>query len=115
MLKKGFTLSEVLITLVVIGGVAAITIPTITVGHQKTETITRLKKLCLFANQALQASTMANGEVSSWYTHKELGLSKYMERYWHPYFRNVKVCTTYQSCGFESKQPYKNPNGTKHG
>lgn len=42
--KKGFTLAEVLITLVVIGIIAAITIPTITASHRKEEVETRLKK-----------------------------------------------------------------------
>ena len=114
-MKKGFTLSEVLITLVVIGVVAAITVPVITVGHQQTETIARLKKALSVANQALQASTMYNGEVSSWYNASEIGLAKYMETYWHPYFRNIKVCTNYKTCGFDSNKPYKNPNGSAHG
>lgn len=114
-MKRAFTLSEVLITLVVIGVVAAITIPTITVGHQKTETITRLKKALSVANQALQASMMENGEVSAWYNKSEIGLNKYMATYWHPYFRNIKICDTYQKCDYDSRQPYKNPNGTKHG
>lgn len=50
---KAFTLAEVLITLVVIGVVAAITVPTITANHRKEETITRLKKIYSTLNQAL--------------------------------------------------------------
>lgn len=113
--KKGFTLSEVLITLVIIGVVAAITIPVITVGHQQTETISKLKKALSVANQALQASTIDNGEVSAWYNKSEIGLNKYMATYWHPYFRNIKICNTWQECDYDARQPYKNPDGTKHG
>jgi prepilin-type N-terminal cleavage/methylation domain-containing protein len=44
MQKKGFTLSEVLITLAVIGTVAALTIPAVVSNYQKHQTVTRLKK-----------------------------------------------------------------------
>lgn len=43
-MKKGFTLAEVLITLVIIGVVAALTIPTLTQNTQDKELITRMKK-----------------------------------------------------------------------
>ena len=38
-LHKGFTLAETLITLVVIGVVAALTVPSLIVKHQKEETV----------------------------------------------------------------------------
>jgi prepilin-type N-terminal cleavage/methylation domain-containing protein len=44
MQKPAFTLAEVLITLAIIGVVAALTIPTVVRNYQKQETITRLKK-----------------------------------------------------------------------
>ncbi len=113
--KKGFTLAEVLITLVVIGVVAAVTVPTIIAGHQKTETVTRLKKALSVVNQVLQRSTMDNGYVDAWYTKEEIGLTNYMARYWHPYFANIKICSNYKTCFYESNKPYKNPNGTAHG
>jgi prepilin-type N-terminal cleavage/methylation domain-containing protein len=43
-MKQGFTLAEVLITLAVIGVVAALTIPTVVRNYQKTQTVTKLKK-----------------------------------------------------------------------
>ncbi len=42
--RKGFTLAEVLITLVVIGIIAAITVPLLMANHKKTEYSGRLKK-----------------------------------------------------------------------
>ncbi len=110
--KKAFTLSEVLITLVVIGVIAAVTVPTITAGHKKTETISKLKKALSVVNQVLQRSTMDNGYVDAWDTPKEVGLTKYMERYWHPYFSNIKICNSYTDCYYESNKPFKNPNGS---
>ena len=44
--NKSFTLSEVLITLVVIGIIAAITVPVIMANHKKTEASSKLKILC---------------------------------------------------------------------
>lgn len=43
--QVGFTLAEVLITLGIIGVVAAMTIPTLMTNYQKKSTATQLKKL----------------------------------------------------------------------
>lgn len=52
-MKKGFSLAEVLITLGVIGVVAAITIPTLVSNYQKSQYVTGLKKAYTTFNQAL--------------------------------------------------------------
>lgn len=52
--KTGFTLAEVLITLGVIGVVAAMTIPTLINNYQKTEYATKLKKSYSLSSQVLQ-------------------------------------------------------------
>ena len=58
---KGFTLAEVLITLVVIGVIAAITIPTVTSGTRKSEFSARLKKFYGTITQAqIRASAIGN-------------------------------------------------------
>lgn len=49
----GFTLAEVLITLLIIGVVSAITIPTLINNYQKTQYVTRLKKAYSEFNQVL--------------------------------------------------------------
>lgn len=46
-MKKAFTLAEVLITLGIVGVVAAITIPTLIAGYQKKEAVNALKKCIL--------------------------------------------------------------------
>ena len=43
-MKKAFTLAEVLITLGIIGIVAAMTLPTLIGKYQKKQTVTQLKK-----------------------------------------------------------------------
>ena len=49
--KRAFTLAEVLITLAIIGIVAAITIPGLVQSYKKTEYSTKLKKLSLISNK----------------------------------------------------------------
>ncbi len=51
--KSAFTLAEVLVTLGIIGIVAAMTIPTLQAKYQKQEYVTRLKKAYATINQAL--------------------------------------------------------------
>jgi len=59
----GFTLVEVLITLVIIGVVAAITIPTLIENNQKTQYVTALKKVYTNFNQVLVQYSADNGCV----------------------------------------------------
>lgn len=60
-MKKAFTLAEVLITLGVIGVVAAITIPTLIENHQKRTVETRLKKFYSNMSQAIQMWKLSEG------------------------------------------------------
>ena len=60
---KGFTLAEVLITLVIIGIIAAITIPTVTSGTRKSEFSARLKK---FYGTISQAQVRASAIGDNW-------------------------------------------------
>ena len=58
---KGFTLAEVLITLGIIGIVAAMTLPTVTGKYRKKVVETRLKRFYSVANAAVKASELDNG------------------------------------------------------
>lgn len=64
--KTAFTLAEVLITLGVIGVVAAMTMPTLIQNHRKHEVETKLKKFYSVMSQALKLSEAENGEISNW-------------------------------------------------
>jgi len=57
----GFTLAEVLITLGVIGVVAALTIPTLFANYQKTQYVAQLKKAYAVTSQALQEMALDAG------------------------------------------------------
>ena len=68
-MKKGFTLAEVLITLAIIGVVAALTIPSVIVKTQQQEFKTAAKKAHSVLSQAVQLT-----EVKDGYTFKDAGL-----------------------------------------
>ena len=59
--KKGFTLAEVLITLGIIGVVAALTIPSLIANYQKTQYVTGLKKAYLNLTEVLQEIMLDEG------------------------------------------------------
>lgn len=61
-----FTLAEVLITLGIIGIVAAMTLPTIIANNKKKEVSTKLKKFYSSLNQAVLLSEIDNGDVRYW-------------------------------------------------
>ena len=67
--KIAFTLAEVLITLGIIGIVAAMTLPSLILKHNKQITETALKKFYTTFNQAILMSINANGPVDSWSYH----------------------------------------------
>lgn len=66
MKNKGFTFAEVLITLGIIGVVAAMTIPTLITNYQKKQTVTRLKEIYSTLTQAVKLSEAENGTVDGW-------------------------------------------------
>ena len=63
-----FTLAEVLITLGIIGVVAAMTIPTLISSYNKRVVETRLQKVYSVMNNAIKLSTIENGETVTWDT-----------------------------------------------
>ena len=64
--REGFTLAETLITLVIIGVIAAITIPTIMTAHQQEQVVTKLKKTYSTLAQAIEKSSSENGTPDTW-------------------------------------------------
>ena len=62
----GFTLSEILITLGVIGVVAAMTLPTVISNYKKHVVENNLKKYYTMLNQVLTNSEAENGPAADW-------------------------------------------------
>ena len=67
-MNKGFTLAEVLITIGIIGIVAALTIPTLMANHRKKIVENKLKKFYTTMSQAVLMSEIDNGPSSEWTT-----------------------------------------------
>lgn len=101
--KSGFTLAEVLITLGIIGVVAAMTMPVLVSNYRKNVVETRLKKFYSSMNQAIKMAEAEYGDVNQWDEWKTLyetddeGNNKvitnteYFNKYFEPYIAYLKV------------------------
>lgn len=99
-MKKAFTLAEVLITLGIIGIVAAMTLPAITAKHKKMETSARLKKFYTTFTNAMLMAQKDYGDTSTWdYSVQSTGTPDSFEanqvffnKYLFPYLHGIKIC-----------------------
>ena len=113
--KAAFTLAEVLITLAIIGVVAAITIPSVVQKYQERVTVTKLKKVYSTLNQAYQMAVIENGtidqwgltlsekdEESGWYTEETM---QSFYKFWNvmlKYMKSAKICTYEDDCNLKN-------------
>ena len=101
--KSAFTLAEVLITLGIIGVVAAMTLPSLIGNYKKKQTVTQLKKSYTDLSQAVKMSELKNGSIDDWdYT---LPAKEFFETYLS---NNVSINKSTVS---DSKISYKYLNG----
>lgn len=95
-----FTLAEVLITLGIIGIVAAMTIPILITEYQKQVTATRLSKVFSLMSQSLQNSQLEIGTSKSWGKPSTEYDDTASYDWWHEYFipnakfSVAKICTS---------------------
>ena len=108
--EEGFTLAEVLITLGIIGVVAAMTIPTLITEHQKRATVTKLQRAISVINQAYKLSFDEVGEPISAF---EMQAENYFKTYWAPYIKVLTYCQQPKDCGYSSNAPFSALNGGK--
>ncbi len=96
--KAAFTLAEVLITLGIIGVVAAMTLPTLISKYKANVVETSLKKFYSMANQAVNLSVAENGETKYWSfpnhteTDPAINLNS-MEDFYNKYFKKYLKVT----------------------
>ena len=112
-MKKAFTLAEVLITLGIIGVVAALVMPSLISNYKKQETVSRLKKGYNTLSNALRLSEVDNGDYETWDIASDIGVQNYFDKYWKPYLKTAQLCTTTNRCGYSSDQyswRYRNSN-----
>ncbi|MGN0030725.1 MAG: prepilin-type N-terminal cleavage/methylation domain-containing protein [Candidatus Gastranaerophilaceae bacterium] len=111
-LKRGFSLAEVLITLGIIGVVAAMTIPNLITEHQKKVTVTKLLHAISVLNQAYRVAYDDVGEINEQEA-KSIGPKEYFNKYWAPYIKTAHICTNYSNCGYKTNTPFYFFNGKK--
>ncbi len=94
--RAAFTLTEILITLGIIGVVAALTIPTIINKYQKQLAVSRLKTAYGILSNALILAQKDYGEYTYWtYYQQDKGAAQssfeFANKYLKPYIKNVAI------------------------
>jgi len=107
--KNAFTMAEILITLGIIGVVAALTIPGLITNYQKKITVARLKESYAIMQQAIKLSVEENGEISTWDT------TLYGSQFFHKYFANyIKYTKEYSTSELNKITTRKLLNGKNY-
>ena len=103
--KCAFTLAEVLITLGIIGVVAAITIPVLVESYREKALETGLERFYSVMNQAFYHSRLDNGDEEYWEDFGDNSCA-YFKKYLLPYLKNIEY-----ECGYYNKvADLKNPS-----
>ncbi|MDR1327710.1 MAG: type II secretion system GspH family protein [Heliobacteriaceae bacterium] len=103
--NSAFTLAEVLITLGIIGVVAALTMPSLIANYRKKEIITKLKREYSVLSQAVERSKVDNGDIGGW--DWSLSTQSFIETYLLPYLNISKNCgTTGTDCWLPDNKVY---------
>ena len=93
--NKAFTLAEILITLGIIGIVAAMTLPAIIQKNNERATVARVKKIYSVMNQAILRSELDNGPKEYWEFPSETFKNiDWYKKYLSKYLNTVKVIET---------------------
>lgn len=110
-----FTLSEVLITLGIIGIIAAMTLPALIGKYQKQVTVAKLEKVYTTLNQALTRSEVDNEAYKYWAKGSDMGAENYFNHYWRPYLKVSHICKTYHDCGYKKANPFIGQDNSTQG
>ena len=103
--KAAFTLAEVLITLAIIGIVAAMTMPTLIGNYTEKQTVTKLKETYSILNEAIRLMIVNEGNVNMWGASNDARMSKF-ETLLPEYVQLLKKCEKVAKGCLPSK--YKN-------
>ncbi len=88
-LVPAFTLAEVLVTLGIIGVIAALTMPMLIDKYEKLVTIAKLKRAYSMVSQVVNRAVAANGDVKDWdsfFDENDI-CESYFTKYWKPYIK----------------------------
>lgn len=90
--NKGFTLAEVLVTLGIIGVVAAMTIPTLVNNHQRKVYVTQLQSVVSLLSQAAETAIQDSNAISLDETRYSANKSENVANFFNDYFKVVNNC-----------------------
>lgn len=96
--KNAFTLAEVLITLTIIGVVAALTIPSIISKNQEKQTVVKLKKFYSVMSQAYISAQAFNGTIDNWDLNYETNGTEALYKKISPFLKINKDCGSENGC-----------------
>ena len=117
--RIAFTLAEVLITLGIIGVVAAMTMPTLIKKYQQHVTVNRLKETYSILYNAVRMSETENGLLETWEIPNESWDARtytkgktFFEQYLKPYIKVAKECKylSNECWADEYLRPNENPD-----
>ena len=112
-MRKGFTLVEVMITLGVIGVVAAVTLPVLNQKIKEARTVNRLKQVYSTLSQAYTRAVQEHGTPDNWeligYNSPE-GSNNLMAKL-TPYLKVIQVCNAGETGCFQEDVSYVGLNG----
>ncbi len=106
-----FTLTEVLITLVIVGVIAAITVPTLITKYQKEQTVTRLKKAYSTLSQTTLKAIADYGPIKTWDILDENSADTtkiFVNKYITPYLNTAKPAQTREEGNWNTTYYYMN-------
>lgn len=114
MKKIAFTLAEVLITLGIIGVVAAMTMPVLIQNQREKVVVTQLKKVQSVFSQAFLMAVEVNGMAEDWDIGTEDSSAGAQKLYniMKPYLLKVEDCNLKKGCFYEGT--YKSLNGPSY-
>lgn len=114
-LRFGFTLAEVLITLGIIGIVAAMTIPTLLQNNYEKQTITKLRQTQSILAQAIRMAQEEYGDISGWdITGINENSAKIIANNLKPFLKIATDCGVYDpNARCTPNSNYKQLNGSK--
>ena len=123
--KVAFTLAEVLITLGIIGVVAAMTLPMLIAKHQKITTVAQLQKAYSTLSQAFTMAQKDYGDISQWEFKPENpedstqslqdDLDVFASRYLIPYLKIVTLCKGGSAAKKDCSYPIYSTDGRESG
>lgn len=91
---KAFTLSEILITIGIIGIISVMTLPALTKKINRADASSKLKKFNSMMYNVITISEQVNGPVGEWTTataENDIDTTEFFEKYLKPYIKYVKT------------------------